>query len=309
MRLNETDVVERHNRPGVMSKTLLRCDFISNGSYRDPYEISSVSLFSKAQNISPSSVLDTSTQLIASGSYESVKYRWTLESGQLVDASTFVDIEDVPYIIKFSTGRYGVLLDGENRLNALTQSTDALGNVISNEASSAGKYIDVWTVKMTDDSDYQVFINDLELFSDGFIAVTEPIMVNTKTKLVPNKVRLGEKVDLKVFIDIALMNRNIDDSIKNMFSQSVVDSPEFIIRKHNEDSNLPSRVVVATGAVTGPEIRTTSDNTMIYRFDTSVLTNGSIPDLGAGTGTYSVEAKYNILGETIVSPLMYFTVR
>lgn len=309
MQLNGVSVVERHNRPGVMSKALLRCDFISNGSYRDPYEISSVSLFSKSQNTSPSTVLDTSTQLIASGSYDSVKYRWTLESGELVDASTFVDIEDVPYIIKFSTGRYGVLLDGENRLNSLTQSTDALGNTISNEASSAGRYIDVWTVKMTEDSDYQVFINDVELFSDGFVAVTEPVMLTTKTKLVPNKVRLGEVIDLKVFVDVTLMNRNIPDSIKNMFSQSVVSSPEFTIKKHNEDSNLPSRVVVATGATTAPDIHITSDNTMVYRFDTSVLTDNSITDLGAGTGTYSVEAKYTILGETIVSPQMYFTVR
>lgn len=309
MQLNGVSVVERHNRPGVMSKALLRCDFISNGSYRDPYEISSVSLFSKSQNTSPSTVLDTSTQLIASGSYDSVKYRWTLESGELVDASTFVDIEDVPYIIKFSTGRYGVLLDGENRLNSLTQSTDALGNTISNEASSAGRYIDVWTVKMTEDSDYQVFINDVELFSDGFVAVTEPVMLTTKTKLVPNKVRLGEVIDLKVFVDVTLMNRNIPDSIKNMFSQSVVSSPEFTIKKHNEDSNLPSRVVVATGATTAPDIHLTSDNTMVYRFDTSVLTDNSITDLGAGTGTYSVEAKYTILGETIVSPQMYFTVR
>lgn len=309
MQLNGVSVVERHNRPGVMSKALLRCDFISNGSYRDPYEISSVSLFSKSQNTSPSTVLDTSTQLIASGSYDSVKYRWTLESGELVDASTFVDIEDVPYIIKFATGRYGVLLDGENRLNSLTQSTDALGNTISNEASSAGRYIDVWTVKMTEDSDYQVFINDVELFSDGFVAVTEPVMLTTKTKLVPNKVRLGEVIDLKVFVDVTLMNRNIPDSIKNMFSQSVVSSPEFTIKKHNEDSNLPSRVVVATGATTAPDIHLTSDNTMVYRFDTSVLTDNSITDLGAGTGTYSVEAKYTILGETIVSPQMYFTVR
>ena len=309
MQLNGVSVVERHNRPGVMVKTLLRCDFISNGSYKDPYEISSVSLFSKSQNVSPSTVLDTSTQIIAASSLSSVKYRWTLSSGEFANSSDFVDIEDVPYIIKFATGRYGVLLDGENRLDSRTQSTDALGNVISNEASSAGNYIDVWTVKMTDDSDYQVFINDVELFSDGFVAVTEPVMLTTKTKLVPNKVRLGEIVDLKVFVDITLMNRNIPDSIKNMFSQSVVSSPQFTIKKHNEDSNLPSRVVVAAGSDTSATISITSDNTMVYRFDTSVLTDNSITDLGAGTGTYSIEAKYTILGETIVSPMMYFTVR
>ena len=53
----------------------------------------------------------------------------------------------------------------------------------------------------------------------------------------------------------------------------------------------------------------TGDNTILFSFDTAVLTNGSITNLGAGTGTYSVEAKYTLLNETIISPMMYFTVR
>ena len=48
---------------------------------------------------------------------------------------------------------------------------------------------------------------------------------------------------------------------------------------------------------------------MVYSLDTAVLTDGSIPNLGAGTGTYSLEVKYNLMSETIISPLMYFTVR
>jgi hypothetical protein len=304
MRLNGIDVVERHNRPGTMVKVLLRCDFISNGSYVDPYDISSVSLFSKSQNISPSTVLDSSTHLITDTASSSVKWRWIKDAEVFIDPDEYTDA-DAPYIVKFSTGRYGVVLDGVNRLSTTT--LDRLGNTINNSASGAGHYIDIWTVKMTEDSDYQVFVNNVELFSDGFVALTEPVMLKTKTKLSPNVVRLGENVDLKVFTDIALVNRNIDDSIKNMFSQSVVSSPEFHIRKHNEDSNLPACVTVLDGATTGPDIRTTSDNTMVYRFDTSVLS--TVADLGSRTGTYSVEATYTILGETIVSPMMYFTVR
>jgi hypothetical protein len=307
MKLNTVDVVERHNRPGPMKKVLLRCDFISNGAYTDPFDISSVSLFRKAQNVSPSTVLDTSTELITDSASSSVKWRWVEEAGGYIDPDTYTDA-DAPYIIKFSTGRYGVVLDGVNRLTTAT--LDRLGNTIYNSASGAGHYIDVWTVKMTEDSEYRVFINPVELFSDSFLTVTQPVTLRAKNKLQPNQVRLGEVVDLKVTTDITVTNRDIDQTIKNLFSQSVVDSPSFRIVKHNEDSNLPARVEVSGYAETAPLIRTTSDNTMILNFNTSSLTaSPGIEGLGTGTGTYSVEAKYTILNETRVSPMMYFTVR
>jgi len=46
----------------------------------------------------------------------------------------------------------------------------------------------------------------------------------------------------------------------------------------------------------------------LFKFDTNVLTSGSIANLGSGAGTYSIQVKYNILDETRLSPLMYFTV-
>lgn len=305
MKLNEVNVVERHNRPGPMKKVLLRCDFISNGAYTDPFDISSVSLFRKAQNVSPSTVLDTETELITDAAASTVKYRWDVNPVGYVDDASYVDAS-APYIIKFDTGRYGVVLDGVNN----PASEDRAGNVIQNEASAAGHYIDVWTVKMTEDSDYRVFINPLELFSDGFIAVTQPVILKTKNKLHPHQIRLGEVIDLKVTTDITVANRDIDQTIKNMFTQSVVDSPAFRIVKHNKDSNLPARVEVSGYSETSSLMRTTSDNTMIFNFDTNVLTTSpGIEGLGSGTGTYSVEAKYTILNETRVSPMMYFTVR
>jgi len=284
-----------------MKKVLLRCDFISNGAYVDPYDISSVSLFRKAQNTSPSTVLEASTNLISDTASSSVKFRWVKDGASYVVEGDYEDPSAI-FILKFATGRYGIVLDGVNSPTF----EDRSGRTLDNGASAAGEYIDVWTAKMTAGSDYQVFINNVELFSDNFIAVTQPVMLTTKNRLSPNIVRLGETVDLKVTTDITIANRDIDQDIKNIFSQSVVDSPKFRILKHNEDSNLPARLEVSSYAQTEASVRTTSDNTMILQFTPPPA---STPDLGSVTGTYSVEVEYDILTETRITPLMYFTVR
>lgn len=302
MNLNGISVVERHNRPGVMKKVLLRCDFISNGAYTDPYDISSVSFFRKTQNTSPSTVLVTSSQLISDTAASTVKFRWVKDGGGNYATDSNYEDASAIRIIKFDTGRYGVVLDGVNNPTF----EDRNGDTLDNGASAAGEYIDVWTVKMSSQSDYQVFINDSELFSDGFIAVTQPIMLKMKNHLHPNIVRLGETVDLKVTTDITIANRDIDQDIKNIFSQSVVDEPKFRILKHNEDTNLPARVEVSGYTQTSSLIRTTSDNTMLLQFSPPPA---DTTDLGSVTGTYSVEAQYTVLTETKISPMMYFTVR
>ena len=313
MKLNGVEVVERHNRPGNLSRVLLRANFISNGAYKDPYDISAVTLHTRASNTAPSGILVTSSQVVDESylSGDSLKFRWS-PSGT---AGTIDDcLDSAQYtagglttssVFKLGTGQFGVVLDGV----AIVSSLNINGDLIRNTASGAGTYIDVWTVKMAEESDWQVFINNVELFQDNFTVTTEPIMVRTKNKLIPNEVRLGEVVDLKVTTEVNVMNKNIDQTIKNTFTQSLVDDPKFLIKKHNEDSNLPSWVDVSGFEDTSGFITTTSDNTMVMSFDTSVLTSGAITNLGAGRGTYSVEAKYNVLSETIISPMMYFTVR
>jgi len=315
MKLNGVEVVERYNRPGTLKRVLLRANFISNGAYVDPYDISAVTLHTRAANTSPSSILVASSQVVDESylSGDALKFRWSPVGGTgtisdcLEEADYTAGGSNTSSIFRLGTGQFAVVLDGVSRV--AVRSKDINDSFIINTASGAGTYIDVWTVKMTSDSDWQVIINDVELFQDNLVVTTEPIMLRTKNKLIPNQVRLGEIIDLKVTTEVNVMNRNIDQSIKNTFTQSVVDSPQFLIKKHNEDSNLPSWVEVSGYSDTSSDIRTTSDNTMVFSFDTSVLTSGSILNLGAGTGTYSLEAKYVVLGETIITPLMYFTVR
>jgi len=302
MQLNGITVVERHNRPGTLSRNILRLNIINNGVSQDLYAVSSVSLFLKSQNVSPDTVLASGTQLISDTAASTVKFRWTGVSA----ASAFnTDVSSASSIYKVGTGDYAVVLDGTQGVSSLDRS----GTAIANQASSIGNYIDVWTVKVSANTDWTVFINDVKLFPDSFVAITEPLLLKSRTNLVPNKIRLGEIVDLKIATEVTVMNKNIDQTVKDTLSEGVIQNPKFRILKHNEDSNLPSRVEVKSYADTSAYVNLTGDNTMIYSLNTSSLTSGTITDLGAGTGTYSVEAKYNLMSETIISPLMYFTVR
>lgn len=312
MKLNGVKVFERFNRPGVLKRTILRCNFISNGQFVDPYDISSVALFALRDYTSPSSIINSEgviSETSLSGSI--LKFRWEPSGslGTIGDALPVTSYTaggaETSSIFREDVGRYLVVLDGVSTVSSL----DISGGQIVNTASAAGKYGDFWTVKMAELSDWQVFSQEVELFQDNVFVINQPLMLMAKTKLVPNKVQLGSIIDLKVFTEVSVQNKDIDQTIKNTLWHSVVDDPQFLIRKHNEDHNLAARVDVKTFSDTSADVRTTSDNTMIYRFDTSVLTDGSIAGLGAGTGTYSVEAKFTIMGETLVSPLMYFTVR
>lgn len=308
MKLNGVQVVERHNHPGVLSRNVLRLNLFNNGAYYDPFAVSSVSLFYKKENVSPSSVLASGTQLISDSAASSVKFRWTEDAnsnGWLPVTSFSDDAFAASSIYRVDTGRFAVVLDGTQTVNSF----DRNGTAIVNTASSVGKYIDVWTVKLTENSGWQTIINDVELFQDNILALTEPLMLRTKERLVPHIVRLGEVVDIKVPVEVTIMNRNIDQSIKNTLATGYIQDPKMLIKKHNEDSNLPAWVTVSGYDDTASLVEVTADNTLLMNFDTAVLTNGSVSNLGNGTGTYSVEVKYTLFDETLISPMMYFTVR
>jgi len=307
MKLNGIKVVERHNHPGALSRNVLRLNLFNNGSYYDPYAVSSVSLFTMNRNVSPSSVLASGTQLISDAAASSVKFRWRTDNanGWVADTEFTTDASSASGVYRTDVGKFSVVLDGTQTVSSF----DRDGDKIQNTASAVGNYIDVWTVKLTENAGWQTIINSVELFQDNILALTEPLMLRTKERLVPHIVRLGEVVDIKVPIDITIMNRNIDQSVKNTLSTGYIQNPKMLIKKHNEDSNLPSWVTVSGYDDTADIVEVTSDNTLLMNFNTSILTNGGVSNLGNGTGTYSVEVKYQLFDETIISPMMYFTVR
>ena len=82
------------------------------------------------------------------------------------------------------------------------------------------------------------------------------------------------------------------------------------IEKINEDAvALPSHVNVSGYSDTSSLVDITSDNTIIFKFDTTTLaTHPNVANFAGLTGAYRVVVKYNLLNETLVSVPYYFTV-
>ena len=121
----------------------------------------------------------------------------------------------------------------------------------------------------------------------------------------------GSKVDLKVSTEVSLENKSISEAVHNIFKDSVVTSAMVNIKKLNESPNLGSHITVSAYSDTSALVNITSDNTMILNWDTNDLkTHASTlsGSMGSLTGPYAVQVKYDILNQTIVTPLMHFMV-
>ena len=341
--INTHEVVDRNNRPAVQSRVMLRTFFINDGEYQDPLIVSSCHVFVRDQNLTPATVLN-SDGLVASSMTDKAEMvfgpsgdgRVTneaqfAESGYSQLLNTPVDGEGVPIepngircanvsgIYRLGVGQYACVLDGA--LADSLSGIDGNGNSITNTADLATRYIDVWTVQMGQASKFKTFVNEFTLYDDTAISLTEPALLRTKNTLYNRRVSLGSTTDLKVGTEITVENLNIDESIKNIFKGSTVTSATVEIQKINEDSNLPGRFTV----VSSTNVNLTSDNTIVYTFDTNkVLSQGDLtgdadmPDneqrafrdsIGNRAGTYALRVSYQLLHEKIVSEFMYFIVQ
>jgi hypothetical protein len=314
---NNNIVSERNQRPSFNGRTILRAYFMRDGEYVSigDTQVSSVMLFKKEANTSPSSILASSTGLVSDSAAADAVWRWSTSgatpgggTGALLSESQYTPSQtsSCSGIYSVGTGRLAVVLNGiDNVVTRLEDNTEVSSSTqLSGEP--AARYIDVWTVKLCDACDWQTFINDTEFFQNNAVILTEPLLLRTKERLYNKKLELGSNQKIKIGTEIIIENKNIDDSIKNVLKDGLITSGSIEILKHNTDNNLPSWVTVSGHADTSVEV--TQDNTFLFLFNTDVLTSGSISNLGSGTGTYSVQVKYNVLDETILSPLMYFTV-
>jgi hypothetical protein len=301
MKINNIDVVERHNRPGVLQKVALRSFFVNDGQYQDPYQISSVSIFKLTANTSPNTILDDDNlidPILASGvilmNFANSSVTTTNTAFNTSNYST-----GASGIYKLGTGQYAVVLDGSVDLSGIYN-----GTTIPNQASTTTNYIDVWSVKMAQGSEYAVYINEFTLHDDTLFSVTEPILLTTSNKLRNKNVKLGSKVDLTVMTEFNLGNKDIDSSIKNLFKDSVIVNPSVQIVKLNDDYTLPARVTVSAFADTSAYTDVTSDNTIIFNWNTNALytlpttLNGTFGPL---TGAYQIQVKYSVLNQVILS--------
>ncbi len=335
--VNQTSVNDRHNRPSVLSRVLLRSFFIDDGIPRNPYAIRSVHIFNKNDHIAPNTVLGDDGLISEEGAEKSLMvFGPAAEGGETFIASNFdegnytgepIDYAEPDfsntgtsgiYNLGMTPGEYAVVLDGYNA--GLISGVDRVNQfIVQNTASSTAEYIDVWTVKFSPNSDWQVVINDFELFADTFVTLTQPLLLTAKNKLFNRRIRLGSDVAIKVGTEITIQNRDIDEATKNALKGSSVSGVEIKMHKHNEDVNLPARVLVASSA----DVEVTSDNTIVWNFDTTDL-RGKRPgdtydegeeapifnddDLGSRTGTYSIQVSYDLIDQHIVSPLFYLII-
>lgn len=305
MQLNNINISDRHSRPVVLSKVGLQAFFLQDGEYTDPYEISSVTIFDRSENLYPSSVLDSDQLIDVSAVSGDVLMNFansaTLTTNSAFDTSNFS--AGASGIYKTGVGKYIVVLDGTT-----SQSGVFDGSTIQNQCSATGDYIDVWTLRMVAGSDYQTIINDFTLRKGGFTVLTEPLMLKVKSRLVNNKITLGSKVDIKIASDIHVENTLVDSSIKNLLRENVVTSASLEIQKLNEAANVPARVTVSSFADTSALVNITADNVLMFSWDTRTLSTH--PQLVLGNfdsiqGGYAIRAKFSVFNEVIVTDPMY----
>tara|TARA_R110000868_G_scaffold10352_1_gene50983 strand:- start:30791 stop:31672 length:882 start_codon:yes stop_codon:yes gene_type:complete len=291
--------------------------FINDGKYADPYEISGVSVFAAANNMSPNSIItpegeiDSSVTSLVKMHFANIKN----DGDSNTDSSSFDTSNytqgagNASGVYRLAEGQYAVILD-QNVLSATFNLSGA--SSILNTVSGVGDYLDVWTVKHVNGSNLTTIINDFTLTEDKFFGVTEPLLFRVNTQLENNHVVLGSKVDLKFTNDFTLENTNIDRSIVNLFKDSLVVNPQIEIYKKNDDRNLASRVMVSSYAETSGLSDLTSANTVIFNLDTEALkTHPSMLDgtLGSQTGVYIAKLRFQALNQTIVSNDLAFIIR
>ena len=331
MQLNEVELTERFNRPSVNGKVALRAMFLNDGQYQDPYDISACTIFTKLANATPDSIIGTdglikSDQAIATilmnfgasgdpdggnphdGDETAGRVTGNPAYASWTAATLFSPGPQASGIYKTGTGQYVAVLDGDFDLSGAYDMHSPFfeGTTVANAASSVQDYIDVWTVKMTQGSEYQLFINEFTLVDDAWVSLTQPLLLNTSNRLVNKHVTWGSTVNLKITTDLTVQNRDLDSSVRNIIESYGIDNATIQIDKINDvppGGGIPPRETITVGGTAVNEV--TSDNTMIYSFNT-----GGIPSnlLGGREGTYVIKATYTFLGETIVTAPFYFTV-
>jgi len=279
----------------------------------DNYSVSSVMLFKKQANTSPSSILESSTGLVTDTAAATAIWRWTLSGWENYRASItnpypiFLTEDDYETTIGPSTsgifevapGRLAVVLDGTLNGSSMLRDGTTVGAAANLSGEPAAQYIDVWTVKLCAGCKWQTFINDTQFFQNNAVLLTEPLLLTTKERLYNKRIEKGSIEKIKIGTEITIENKNISESIKNVLREGLITSGAMEIIYHNDgDIHSQAWVSVKSFTETTGLVEITEDNTFVYTFDTTDST----------PGTYTVQLKYNILEETILSPLMYFKV-
>ena len=312
MKVNSFEVIDRHNRPGVLQRVVLRAFFLNDGSFQDPVEISAVTIVPKKNEVVADEILASDGLIASSVNPEVLLMNFANNSADTTDSSfdptNYTPGSSASGIYRLSEGEYAVILDG-----GLSPDLSGVYNlngsslVIENTADTANvNYHDIWTIKQVASSKLKTVFHSFRLHDDTFFSVTQPLLLKPRNRLTTKHIQLGSKIDLKVTTEISIENKDIDASLKNIFKESAITEASLEITKINEDVNLPSRVTVSGFDDTTADVDITSDNTLVFSWDTDALKNHAkvaSGDLGSLSGPYTVQVKYTLLNQTILSPL------
>lgn len=319
MQLNGTSLVDRYARPSVGNKVALRTFFLNNGQLIDPYDISACTVFARVSNFTPSGVIgddglidsDYSSVVLMNfgvsgldvpgNPHDGVDGRVTSRNLPWVSPDLYTPGNQASGIYRTEEGDYVAVLDGEVDLSGFFDQKGVAFEV-ANGASSVQEYIDVWTVKLFESSEYQVFVNHFSLTDDTFTTITEPLILNASERLITKHVRIGEIIDMVIPTEFTVINRSIPESIKNTLTDYPISDVLVEVQKVNEDNvNQPAREVIQAFAATNVTVG--SDNTILYNMNTNSLA----PTTGV-PGNYIITVRYNLLNQTFQSSPLYFTV-
>ena len=314
MRLNGHNLVDRGNRPTVLQRVGLQTFFVNDGVYIDPYQVSSVMIFKKS-DLNKNNIATTigSDGLVLSSASPYMRFA---PSGDITDVDfdafdpeeyTATNDNFASSVYRTGVGTYVCVLDG-----LINLSGDWQGSALANTTSSVEDYVDVWTVKIAEGSNFQTLINNFHLYGDTVFTLTEPLLLQTRTHLANRHIKIGSKVNLKFTNDITVENGNVEQGIINIFKETAITNAQVEIVKLNDDVNLPSRVTVSgfDNAAVSALVTATTDNTIVFPLDTtSIQTVLSASGGGSVTGTYTAQVKFNLINELILSPLFHFIVK
>lgn len=315
--LNGESLTDRFNNPSVTGNVGIRTFFLNNGTPVDPYDVSSCVIFNKLANSHPSSILDSNTSLLktdgtieplmafgisgtpetATGPHDGLEGRVTSLVPAWTDPTLYQKGTNASGIYKLGTGEYVAALDGTVDLSG-----HYLEDIKNGCSATEVTYIDVWTVKMTEDSEYQIFINEFKLGNQNYISTPTPLIFKPSNKLRTKHVALGSTVDMVVTTDVVVQNRDLSEEVKNILQNTGINTVTVTIEKMNPAGTRVAPIETVQNNVAPTQV--TSDNTIIYRFNTSNLTLD-----GSESGSYAMTVKYNFYGQTIISDRMYFVVR
>lgn len=268
---------------------MLEMFFTNNGTYFDPDTVSAVYILPDTglTNGSPDiyinrTVSDIGTDqygLIATSSLSSVVAYFDLSNTSSPGTPDSASAYDAYFngIFKNDNGQYCVLVDGTNF------------PTFSSLGISDGNWFDIWLVKdFANSGKFKLYWNKFTTYNSRILTFTEPYQVSCKNKLQQKYVQLSSIETLRVTTEMFLDNKSMSRDAQSVFNELSIFDPRIRIRKRNPQTTGQITTVVNW---TGSGVDVTSDNTILYLWNTSSQERGD----------YTVQVRYNILEQLIYS--------